>query len=355
MASLHAHEVGPNQRVFHHDAACVLLSLACTCRGPVDTCDAPDRCFFQRTRGIGLVKPMEEFASSTITITSSSTCTTTRPQATERRPRPQKEQALNCPRCNSTNTKFCYYNNYSLTQPRYFCKTCRRYWTEGGSLRNVPVGGGSRKSKRGSISSTATTNSSSSSSITAAIATASAPKNINADLIPPYISLSTTSEAPKFHEGQDLNLAFRQQSLPHYSDYPDIESSTANNSSNAYAAAGSLSATELLKSGMTARGLGPFMPMLMPMPEYPTGFGLQEFRPPTLNFPLHGIGEGGSSAGYGSLPGVGENNGTKLPFPLEDLKPVVPSNNVASQFEQNRGQGGDPQGFWNGIIGGGSW
>lgn len=53
-----------------------------------------------------------------------------------------------CPRCNSLNTKFCYYNNYSLSQPRYFCKSCRRYWTHGGTLRNVPVGGGSRKSKR---------------------------------------------------------------------------------------------------------------------------------------------------------------------------------------------------------------
>ncbi|KAL5208896.1 hypothetical protein ABZP36_033331 [Zizania latifolia] len=38
---------------------------------------------------------------------------------TERRARPQKEKALNCPRCNSTNTKFCYYNNYSLQQPRF--------------------------------------------------------------------------------------------------------------------------------------------------------------------------------------------------------------------------------------------
>lgn len=52
---------------------------------------------------------------------------------------------MNCRRCNSSNTKFCYYNNYSLSQPRYFCKACRRYWTEGGTLRNVPVGGGSRK------------------------------------------------------------------------------------------------------------------------------------------------------------------------------------------------------------------
>ncbi|CAN4081134.1 unnamed protein product [Withania somnifera] len=58
------------------------------------------------------------------------------------------EQAPNCPRCASTNTKFCYYNNYSLSQPRYFCKACRRYWTKGGSLRNVPMGGGCRKSRR---------------------------------------------------------------------------------------------------------------------------------------------------------------------------------------------------------------
>ncbi|KAF8397630.1 hypothetical protein HHK36_016550 [Tetracentron sinense] len=70
----------------------------------------------------------------------------------ERKLRPQPEQALKCPRCDSTNTKFCYYNNYSLTQPRYFCKGCRRYWTKGGSLRNVPVGGGCRKNKRSSSS-----------------------------------------------------------------------------------------------------------------------------------------------------------------------------------------------------------
>ncbi|XP_022752463.1 dof zinc finger protein DOF2.1-like [Durio zibethinus] len=71
----------------------------------------------------------------------------------ERKPRPQPEQALKCPRCDSTNTKFCYYNNYSLSQPRYFCKSCRRYWTKGGTLRNVPVGGGCRKNKRSSSSS----------------------------------------------------------------------------------------------------------------------------------------------------------------------------------------------------------
>ncbi|KAI6668998.1 hypothetical protein NL676_003883 [Syzygium grande] len=61
---------------------------------------------------------------------------------------PQPEAGLKCPRCESTNTKFCYFNNYSLTQPRHFCKTCRRYWTRGGALRNVPVGGGCRRNKR---------------------------------------------------------------------------------------------------------------------------------------------------------------------------------------------------------------
>lgn len=61
---------------------------------------------------------------------------------------PLPEAALKCPRCESSNTKFCYFNNYSLTQPRHFCKTCRRYWTRGGALRNVPVGGGCRRNKR---------------------------------------------------------------------------------------------------------------------------------------------------------------------------------------------------------------
>ncbi|KAF3961189.1 hypothetical protein CMV_014168 [Castanea mollissima] len=69
-------------------------------------------------------------------------------QIMDRMLKPNVEIAPNCPRCASSNTKFCYYNNYSLSQPRYFCKGCRRYWTKGGSLRNVPVGGGCRKNRR---------------------------------------------------------------------------------------------------------------------------------------------------------------------------------------------------------------
>ncbi|WVZ13145.1 hypothetical protein V8G54_017675 [Vigna mungo] len=38
------------------------------------------------------------------------------------------------------------------TTPRHFCKTCRRYWTKGGALRNVPIGGGCRKSKTSGMS-----------------------------------------------------------------------------------------------------------------------------------------------------------------------------------------------------------
>ncbi|KAI4342988.1 hypothetical protein MLD38_027544 [Melastoma candidum] len=71
------------------------------------------------------------------------------PQRADGRERPPPpQQPLNCPRCDSLNTKFCYYNNYSLSQPRHFCKACRRYWTQGGTLRNVPVGGGCRKKSR---------------------------------------------------------------------------------------------------------------------------------------------------------------------------------------------------------------
>ncbi|PWA35511.1 dof zinc finger protein DOF3.4 [Artemisia annua] len=70
---------------------------------------------------------------------------------------PPEPEHLPCPRCESTNTKFCYYNNYNFSQPRHFCKGCRRYWTHGGTLRDIPVGGGSRKNaKRSRLSNTST-------------------------------------------------------------------------------------------------------------------------------------------------------------------------------------------------------
>lgn len=55
---------------------------------------------------------------------------------------------LVCPRCQSRNSKFCYYNNGSIYQPRYYCSDCRRYWTEGGIQRNIPIGGPNRRQRR---------------------------------------------------------------------------------------------------------------------------------------------------------------------------------------------------------------
>ncbi|WOL10040.1 dof zinc finger protein DOF4.6 isoform X2 [Canna indica] len=320
---------------------------------------------------LGLVKPMEMMASSSTTAASaaSNACTAARPPTAERRARPQKEQALNCPRCNSINTKFCYYNNYSLTQPRYFCKTCRRYWTEGGSLRNVPVGGGSRKNKRSSFSSSssstatsstaaaATTTSNLYSSADVAATTAMAPnsKKLATDhhhLIPPSISLSTCH---KFHDGaQDLNLAFPHHRLPEFNDFINLENSAASstNGSNPCNAVGALSAMELLRSGMSAAsGIGPFVPMPAPLPEYPTGFGLQEYRaPPPVHFPMEAIAGGESSAEYGAA--LQESTGGRLLFPFEDVKPAVLHASTAAEFDNSRSQSGHPPAFWNGMMGG---
>ncbi|KAF6143412.1 hypothetical protein GIB67_029581 [Kingdonia uniflora] len=94
---------------------------------------------------------LEEQHSSTPSHTLSSSATT----ATTTTSTTSVVENLRCPRCDSPNTKFCYYNNYNLTQPRHFCKTCRRYWTKGGSLRNIPIGGGCRKNKGVIVSSSA--------------------------------------------------------------------------------------------------------------------------------------------------------------------------------------------------------
>ncbi|XP_010540512.1 PREDICTED: dof zinc finger protein DOF1.5-like [Tarenaya hassleriana] len=63
--------------------------------------------------------------------------------AVEKRP----DKIIPCPRCKSVETKFCYFNNYNVNQPRHFCRGCQRYWTAGGTLRNVPVGAGRRKTR----------------------------------------------------------------------------------------------------------------------------------------------------------------------------------------------------------------
>ncbi|XP_010550597.1 PREDICTED: cyclic dof factor 3 [Tarenaya hassleriana] len=74
----------------------------------------------------------------------------TNSQENDEKPLKKPSKILPCPRCNSMDTKFCYYNNYNINQPRHFCKACQRYWTAGGTMRNVPVGAGRRKNKNSS-------------------------------------------------------------------------------------------------------------------------------------------------------------------------------------------------------------
>ncbi|KAL6850507.1 hypothetical protein ACP4OV_021134 [Aristida adscensionis] len=76
---------------------------------------------------------------------------TTNDESGEDKALKKPDKILPCPRCNSMDTKFCYYNNYNVNQPRHFCKNCQRYWTAGGTMRNVPVGAGRRKSKNSSL------------------------------------------------------------------------------------------------------------------------------------------------------------------------------------------------------------
>ncbi|KAL7003642.1 hypothetical protein U1Q18_004791 [Sarracenia purpurea var. burkii] len=250
--------------------------------------------------GIGLSKPME--GSSAIT---------------ERKARPQEEQALKCPRCNSINTKFCYYNNYNLSQPRYFCKTCRRYWTEGGSLRNVPVGGGSRKNNRSSAS-------------------ASSKKPLDLTTPPNFSLSSSCSQKLKIQGGHDLNLAYQANSTSS-SDYNNIKDLTLpfSSSSSSSSTSSHLSAMELLAS----KGFGSFVPVSGSETNtiYPSGSPPQEFRP-RLGFSIDG---------YGRLKGVEETSGARLFFPFEELK-KPPS---TAEFEQNRGEGGDQSvGYWSGML-----
>ncbi|CAN6225655.1 unnamed protein product [Urochloa humidicola] len=104
-----------------------------------------------------------------------------------------RAEALRCPRCDSANTKFCYYNNYSLSQPRHFCKACKRYWTRGGTLRNVPVGGGCRKNKRSRTSAGAAGRSGGPSSSSAAVTSSSAASTLS---LPPPPGAGSSAHLP---------------------------------------------------------------------------------------------------------------------------------------------------------------
>ncbi|XP_031493995.1 dof zinc finger protein DOF1.7-like [Nymphaea colorata] len=251
-------------------------------------------------------KPLEEMVSP-------SSCSSR--SMPERKAKPQREQALNCPRCSSTNTKFCYYNNYSLSQPRYFCKTCRRYWTEGGSLRNVPVGGGSRKNKR---------------SITKKL------PDIHSPIISDPFSHTNVDD------GKEVNLAFpipRDCHSHPTKALPSSELLDYGNPASSSSSSSALSALDLMKSELPPRSLGSLTSIQDANFYGLPGFGLHDLR---------------SSMGIEGFSGSGnfqdtQDNG-KLGFSFEDLR--QPSH---VESDQNAAQAVGGSAYWNGIFGGAPW
>ncbi|XP_024990960.1 dof zinc finger protein DOF4.6-like isoform X2 [Cynara cardunculus var. scolymus] len=266
----------------------------------------------QWSEGLGMVKSMEE--KKTI--------------------RAQKPQALNCP---------------------------RRYWTEGGSLRNVPVGGGSRRNKRSSSSS-------SSSVPPPAAAAASISKNQHQMMMgPPIPSLIAQNPSKTIIQnhggqgqghGQDLNLGYTNVSLQ-FGNLPYNPNTTTTSSSSQF------SAMDFLKSGFAD-------PRQVMMNSLPNTMIMNS--PAGLNFSLDGFengggyhhhhhqhhhlqGGGGVTNHQGTMSTITTTAGTsenaRILFPFEDLKPISTTN--SELLEATRGQGESSSGYWGGGLGGGSW
>nr|CAD1844516.1 unnamed protein product [Ananas comosus var. bracteatus] len=278
---------------------------------------------------LGLVKPIEEMMAG-VGGGASAAAGASRPpaQLVERRARPQKEKALNCPRCKLHKHQKC------------------------------PVGGGLEKEQEiifictfhlllhhHHTTTTTTTNNNNNNN------------NSNKKLMTHDISLSSPSHNIKFSQSQDLNLAFPYHSMPHeYTEFPN--NSSCNTTTTANNININTTSEEWDKFFQRSRVV-----CAHALQEYPSGLGfLHDFRPPTtLGFPLdHGVGGGGGGGEVAATVGGTGNyesslQESRLLFPFEDLKPAVPSN--SGELEHNRMQSGDPPGFWNGMIhgGGGSW
>ncbi|KAF5204099.1 hypothetical protein FRX31_006311 [Thalictrum thalictroides] len=61
-----------------------------------------------------------------------------------------------CPRCNSWETMFGYYNIFGDNQPRYRCKRCSLYWIHGEVPSNISVGGKRKNNQHSEAASTST-------------------------------------------------------------------------------------------------------------------------------------------------------------------------------------------------------
>ncbi|KAK6804683.1 hypothetical protein RDI58_002467 [Solanum bulbocastanum] len=260
--------------------------------------------------------------------------------------RPVKDGAINCPRCDSLNTKVCYYNNYSLTQPRYFCKTCRRYWTEGGTLRNVPVGGGSRKNKR----------------LSSSYSSQKVP-----DLNP-----NTTSHVTARHQNpnnivigsnQDLTLGFRTVPQDHHTPFHGVipqflELPKMDGSNNHLGSSTQISALELLRTGIASSGFTSFIssastPDLNAL--YNSGFPFQEVKPSAGSTDhAASLSNNYSSGGPGGLE---NGSGAGIMFPLGGLKQLSSTNQPHHQTKGQENNNSTAGLYWNGMLSGtgGSW
>ncbi|CAN0922635.1 Dof zinc finger protein DOF5.3 [Linum grandiflorum] len=234
---------------------------------------------------------------------------------------PPTEAVVKCPRCASSNTKFCYYNNYSLTQPRYFCRTCRRHWTQGGVLRNVPFGGGSRNphAKRSSSYS-------------------------SPDRSHPSKKQTTTADVAAVRRGggQDLSLATNPAAASPPCKFSEV-------------------VHQFLNPGLfmlnNYYSLAPFLP------HHHTGDELGMMKPPApptppYVYPFHGGFEIRDHEEEGS------NNEERVLFPVYDnVKPAVTINGSVEEVEDVTGVTAASTSttaaadqFWNyGMYGGGSW
>uniref|UniRef100_A0A1J3JWN8 Dof zinc finger protein n=1 Tax=Noccaea caerulescens TaxID=107243 RepID=A0A1J3JWN8_NOCCA len=292
----------------------------------------------------------------------------------ERKARPQEK--LNCPRCNSTNTKFCYYNNYSLTQPRYFCKGCRRYWTEGGSLRNVPVGGSSRKNKRSSTP----------------LASPSNPKL--PDLNPPILfSSQIPSKSSKdlnllsFPVMQDQHHHHHHVHMSQFLQMPKMEGNgnithqQPSSSSSLYGSSSSpVSALELLRTGVNVSsrsGINSFMPsgpmmdasnnVLYTSSGFPT---MVDYKPSNLSFSNdhQGLGHNNNNNNNRSDDAHNDHHQGRVLFPFGDQMKELSSSitqevdhddNQQQKSHGNNNNSSPNNGYWSGMFsttgGGSSW
>ncbi|XP_058083365.1 dof zinc finger protein 4-like [Magnolia sinica] len=159
------------------------------------------------------------------------------PKPSQARQHQQQTPPLECPRCHSTNTKFCYYNNYNRSQPRHFCKSCRRHWTKGGTLRNVPVGGG-RKNKR--LKTAATTSHQNTN------ATTTTTTNTNTNMVSQHQQRPQQQQPPTAHVDQKNISEILYRALHTPLPQPDFVNNSNSNSSSSSRLVGSLPSFPLM-------------------------------------------------------------------------------------------------------------